>query len=164
MVEFSLRPATLEDIPIVLELIKALAEYEHLSHAVTGNACQLQEHLFGSRAYAEVILAESKGETIGFALFWHNYSTFLTQPGIHLEDLFVVPEFRGKGVGKALLTYLANLAVERDCGRLEWHVLDWNKSAINFYEKMGASILPDWRICRVSGDSLNKLAKLKPLF
>ncbi|MGB7443364.1 MAG: GNAT family N-acetyltransferase [Coleofasciculaceae cyanobacterium] len=161
MVEFRLRSATPEDIPILLELIKALAEYEHLSNTVTGNAEQLKKHLFGPRAYAEVLLAEGKGQIIGFALFWHNYSTFLTKPGIHLEDLFVTSEFRRKGIGKAFLTYLAHLAVERDCGRLEWHVLDWNESAISFYERMGASVLPDWRICRVSGDSLGKLARLK---
>lgn len=160
MVEFRLRSATPEDIPILLELIKALAEYENLSHTVTGNAEQLKKHLFGSRAYAEVVLAEGRGQIIGFALFWHNYSTFLTKPGLHLEDLFVIREFRRKGIGKAFLTYLANLAVERDCGRVEWHVLDWNESAISFYEKIGASVLPDWRICRLSGESLSKLAKL----
>jgi len=139
-------------------LIQALAEYEKLSHAVTGNAEALKEHLFGSRPYVEAILAEYAGQAVGFALFFTNYSTFLTQPGIYLEDLFVLPEYRRQGIGKAMLTYLANLAVERGCGRLEWSVLDWNEPAIAFYQHMGASILEDWRICRVTNESLTQLA------
>jgi len=127
----------------------------------------LKEHLFGSRPYVEAILAEYTGQAVGFALFFTNYSTFLTQPGIYLEDLFVLPEYRRQGIGKAMLTCLANLAVERGCGRLEWSVLDWNEPAspkgqaacgIAFYQRMGASILEDWRICRVSNESLTQLA------
>lgn len=156
--ELILRPATPIDVPVLFKLIQALAEYENLSHAVTGNAEALQEHLFGAQPYAEAILAEYADQAVGFALFLHNYSTFLTQPGIYLEDLFVLPEYRRQGIGKAMLTYLANLAVERGCGRLEWSVLDWNESAIAFYRRMGASILDDWQICRVTGDSLTQLA------
>lgn len=156
--ELTLRPATPADVPVLFELIVALAEYEKLSHAVTGSADALQDHLFGSKPYVEAILAEYGEQGVGFALFFHNYSTFLTKPGIYLEDLFVLPEFRRKGIGKAILTYLAQLAVSRDCGRLEWSVLDWNEPAIAFYESMGASVLPDWRICRVTGESLTQLA------
>jgi len=153
-----LRPATPADVLLLFSLIQALAEYEKLSHAVTGNAEALKEHLFGSRPYVEAILAEYAGQAVGFALFFTNYSTFLTQPGIYLEDLFVLPEYRRQGIGKAMLTYLANLAVERGCGRLEWSVLDWNEPAIAFYQRMGASILEDWRICRVTNESLTQLA------
>ena len=145
------------DCSILFKLIEGLAEYEKLSHAVTGNALALHEHLFGSRRCVEAILAESAGEAVGFALFFHNYSTFLTKPGIYLEDLFVLPEFRRQGIGKALLTKLAQIAVERDCGRLEWSVLDWNVSAQAFYRSMGATILDDWRICRVTEAGLTKI-------
>ncbi|MBW4619275.1 MAG: GNAT family N-acetyltransferase [Cyanosarcina radialis HA8281-LM2] len=157
-----LRPVEPADIDVLFSLIQALAEYEQLSHAVTGNADELKEHLFGSRPYAEAILAEYGGETAGFALFFYNYSTFLTKPGLYLEDLFVLPAYRRQGIGKAILTYLAQLSVERGCGRLEWSVLDWNRSAIAFYESIGASILPDWRICRVTGESLDRLARPHP--
>lgn len=153
-----LRPAQPDDIQVLFRLIQALAEYEKLSHAVTGNADALKEHLFGSRPYAEAILAEYAGQAVGFALFFPNYSTFLTQPGIYLEDLFVLPEYRRQGIGKAILSYLAKLASERGCGRLEWSVLDWNEPAIAFYRRMGASVLEDWRICRVTGESLTQLA------
>ncbi len=156
--ELIIRSATPADVPQLFGLIKALAEYEKLSHAVTGDLASLESHLFGARPYAEAIVAEWSGEIVGFALFFYNYSTFLTKPGIYLEDLFVLPAYRGKGIGKALLTHLAKLAVDRDCGRLEWSVLDWNESAIAFYQRMGASVLPDWRICRVTGESLTNLA------
>lgn len=156
--ELILRPAQAGDVETLFNLIQALAEYEKLSHAVTGSTQALKAHLFGKQPYAEAILAEYGGEAVGFALFFHNYSTFLTKPGIYLEDLFVLPEFRRKGIGKAILKYLAQLAVERDCGRLEWSVLDWNEPAIAFYEKLGATVLPDWRICRVTADSLTQLA------
>ena len=152
------RSATLADVPSLFELIKALAEYEKLSHAVTGSTQSLASHLFGEKTYAEAILAELSGKAIGFALFFHNYSTFLTQPGIYLEDLFVLPEYRGKGIGKALLVEVASIAVSRGCGRLEWSVLDWNAPAIAFYQRMGADVLPDWRICRVTGENLSDLA------
>lgn len=146
------------DVPMLFELIKALAEYEKLSHAVTGSAEFLHQHLFGDRPFAEAIVAEYQGEVVGFALFFHNYSTFLTKAGIYLEDLFVLPEYRGRGIGKELITYLAQLAVERNCGRLEWSVLDWNSPAIAFYQGIGAAILAEWRICRLTGDSLANLA------
>ncbi len=153
------RPATPSDVPVLFDLIVALAEYEKLSHAVTGSPASLEEHLFGKRTYAEAILAELEGQAVGFALFFHNYSTFLTKPGIYLEDIFVLPEYRGQGIGKALLSYIAKLAVERGCGRLEWSVLDWNSPAIAFYQRMGACILEEWRICRVSGAALTDLAQ-----
>jgi GNAT superfamily N-acetyltransferase len=160
MGEFTIRPATSTDASVLFDLIVALAEYEKLSHAVTGSAEALEEHLFASNPYAEAIVAEYGGQAVGFALFFYNYSTFLTQPGIYLEDLFVLPDFRRQGIGTAILKYLAQLAVARNCGRLEWSVLDWNQPAIAFYEKMGASVLPDWRICRVTGDSLTQMATL----
>lgn len=152
------RSATPADVPHLFDLIKALAEYEKLSHAVTGDVASLDSHLFGSRPYAEALVAEIDGVIVGFALFFPNYSTFLTKPGIYLEDLFVLPEYRGQGIGKALLTHLAKLAVDRDCGRLEWSVLDWNELAIGFYRRIGATVLPDWRICRVTGQELTDLA------
>jgi GNAT superfamily N-acetyltransferase len=145
----NIRLATIDDVQIVFQLIQALADYEKLSHEVTGNVENLQKHLFGNPTYAEAIIAELNDKSVGFALFFTNYSTFLTKPGIYLEDLFVLPEYRRQGIGKALLNYLINLAKKRDFGRVEWSVLDWNKSAIDFYENMGAKVLPDWRICRV---------------
>jgi GNAT superfamily N-acetyltransferase len=160
--EVILRPAVRADVPVLFNLIKALAEYEKLSHAVTGSVADLEKHLFGPRPFAEAILAELDGQAVGWALFFYNYSTFLTKPGIYLEDLFVLPEFRGRGIGKSLIVYLAKLAVERDCGRLEWTVLDWNELAIGFYKRMGADVLPDWRICRVTGESLASLALSAP--
>ncbi|MDJ0555697.1 MAG: GNAT family N-acetyltransferase [Microcoleaceae cyanobacterium MO_207.B10] len=156
--ELNLRPATSADVAVLFELIKALAEYEKLSHAVTGNAASLEAHLFGDIPYAEAIIAEVASQPVGFSLFFHNYSTFLTQPGIYIEDLFVLPEYRGQGIGKKLVTYVAQLAISRNCGRLEWSVLDWNEPAIGFYKRIGASILDEWRICRVTGDSLSSLA------
>lgn len=156
--ELKLRSATPADVPVIFELIKALAEYEKLSHAVTGSVDSLKDDLFGDRPYAEAIIAEFAGQPVGFSLFFHNYSTFLTQPGIYIEDLFVLPEYRGQGIGKQLVSYVAQLAVSRNCGRLEWSVLDWNKPAIGFYQRIGASILDEWRICRVTGNSLKSLA------
>ena len=123
---------------------------------------QLGEHLFGERPYAEVLIAEDEGEAAGFALFFHNYSTFLGRPGIYLEDLFVMPEQRGRGIGKQLLKHLAQIAVERDCGRLEWAVLDWNRDAIGFYERLGARPSSDWTVYRLTGDSLERLASDRP--
>jgi len=153
-----LRFAQPGDETVLFTLIQKLAEYEKLSHAVTGNAIALQKHLFGSPRYIEAILAEYGEETVGFALYFHNYSTFLTKPGMYLEDLFVLPEYRRQGIGKAILAKLAQIAIERDCGRLEWSVLDWNLPAQAFYRSMGASILDDWRICRVTEEGLFKLA------
>ncbi len=154
-----IRLATIDDVPTIFKLIQDLAAYEKLAHEVTGSEELLKEHLFGKKVYIEVILAEVDDRVAGLALFFHNYSTFLTKPGIYLEDLFVVPECRRQGVGKALISYLAKLAIERDCGRLDWSVLEWNINAIAFYEKIGATVLPDWRICRVMGANLQKLSE-----
>lgn len=154
-----IRPAQPSDVPVLFKLIQALAEYEKLSDAVTGNAEALSEHLFGDRPCAEAILAFDE-QAVGFALFFTNYSTFLTLPGMYLEDIFVLPEYRRQGIGKALLTHLAGLAVERGYGRLEWSVLDWNDLAIDFYQSLGAAVLQEWRICRVTGESLTELAQL----
>jgi len=150
--------ATERDIPQVLTFIKALAEYERLADSVVATEEGLRATLFGPRPYAECVIARWDGEPAGFALFFHNYSTFLARPGVYLEDLFVNPDFRGKGIGRSLLQYLANVAVERDCGRLEWSVLDWNAPAIGFYKSLGAEPLEDWTIFRVKGDALRRLA------
>ncbi len=156
---FKVRQAEINDVPHIFDLIQALAEYEKLSHQVTGTVEDLQEHLFGDRPCVESIVAESDGKIVGFALFFPNYSTFLTKPGIYLEDLFVLPDYRRRGIAKAMLSYLGKLAIDRDAGRLEWSVLDWNESAIAFYQNMGAEVLPDWRTCRVTGEALFKLGK-----
>ncbi|MEJ6482159.1 GNAT family N-acetyltransferase [Nostoc punctiforme UO1] len=152
-----LRFAEPTDYSVLFQLIQGLAKYEKLSHAVTGDALALKEHLFGSHRYIEAILAETAGQAVAFALFFHNYSTFLTKPGIYLEDLFVLPEYRRQGIGKALISKVAQIAIERDCERLEWSVLDWNEPAKAFYRSIGASILDDWRICRVTEDALTQL-------
>ncbi|WP_448602278.1 N-acetyltransferase family protein [Thermoleptolyngbya sp.] len=156
----TLRLATPADAPALFELVLALAEYEKLTHEVVGSAERLAEHLGGDRPLVEALLAEVDQQTVGFALFFSNYSTFLTKPGIYLEDLFVRPAYRGQGIGKALLSSLAKLALERGCGRLEWNVLDWNEPAIAFYKRIGAKILPDWRTCRVTGEAIAQLASL----
>ena len=152
------RPATRADVPLVRELIEGLAEYERLRHECHATEPLLERALFGERPYAEVVIAEHDGEAAGFALFFHNFSTFLALPGIYLEDLFVRPAHRGRGVGKALLQHLAALAVERGCGRLEWSVLDWNADAIGFYEKLGARPQDEWTVYRVTDDALRRLA------
>ncbi len=157
--EFSIRPARTGDEAQIFGLIRALAEYEHLTSSVTGSAEQLARDLFGPRPAAEALVVESEQRLIAFALFFGNYSTFLTRSGLYLEDIFVLPEQRGRGVGKALLRAVARLASERGCGRLEWSVLDWNASAIAFYEALGATVMPDWRICRVTGERLSELAR-----
>ncbi len=157
--KFTIRPATTLDAPALFQLIQALAEYEKLSHAVTGNEQTLKAHLFGERPYAEALIAESETRAVGYALFFYNYSTFLTKPGIYLEDLFVLPEYRQRGIGTALIKSIGKIAVERNFGRLEWSVLDWNQPAIDFYKNLGASVLPDWRICRITGYSLRQFAE-----
>ncbi|WP_460194693.1 N-acetyltransferase family protein [Thermosynechococcus sp. FA-CM-4201] len=157
---FAIRPATPADVPIIFQLIQALAAYEKLSHAVTGTEEALRQHLFGDRPYAEVLLAHTPTEVIGYALFFTTYSTFLTRPGLWLEDLFVLPAYRRQGVGTALLKALARLASDRDYGRIEWSVLDWNTPAIQFYERIGATILSDWRICRLTGSALMNLKEM----
>jgi GNAT superfamily N-acetyltransferase len=156
----SLRTAISGDEVIIFTLIQALAEYEKLTHEVMGSVESLRSHLFGDRPYAEAILAEVEGVAVGFALFFYNYSTFLTKPGIYLEDLFVLPAYRSQGIGKALLVSLAQRAIAEGCGRLEWSVLDWNEPAISFYQHLGADILPDWRSCRVTSQALQHLANL----
>jgi GNAT superfamily N-acetyltransferase len=153
-----IRPAAASDVPLILRFIRDLAEYERLAHEVVATEDSLRETLFGARPYAEVVIAEDGGEPAGFALFFHNYSTFLAKPGIYLEDLYVRPEMRGRGTGRALLAHLARLAVERGCGRLEWWVLDWNEDAIRFYRSLGARPMEDWTVFRVAGDDLHHLA------
>lgn len=152
-------PATEEDAPLILWFIKELAEYERLPHEVVATEESLRSSLFGERSAAEVLFGRLDGEPAGFALFFHSFSTFLGRPGIYLEDLYVRPEFRGRGVGKALLFYLAGLARERGCGRLEWSVLDWNESAIGFYRSLGAVPMDEWTVFRVSGEALDLLSE-----
>jgi GNAT superfamily N-acetyltransferase len=156
--EFEIKPATADDAPVILGFIKKLAEYEKLAHEVTATEDGLRRTLFGEHRYAEVIIGYDRGEPVGFALFFHNYSTFLAKPGIYLEDLFVDERHRGKGFGKALLVHLARLAKERDCGRLEWSVLDWNEPSINFYKSLGAAAKDEWTVFRVTGEALDRLA------
>ena len=151
-----LRPAARADLPAIVGLIGELAEFEKLSHLVEVRPDTLEPHLFGPRPVAEAVVAEVGGQVVGFALFFTNFSTFLARPGLYPEDLYVQPAHRGRGLGKALLEHLGALAVERGCGRFEWSVLDWNANAIAFYEKMGATVMPDWRICRVTGEALAK--------
>jgi GNAT superfamily N-acetyltransferase len=158
MRQFEVRSATAEDVPLILDLIRELAEYEELSHEVVATEDSLLEGLFGDRPIAEVLVAEQGEEAAGFALFFHNFSTFLGKPGIYLEDLYVRPRFRRTGIGKAMLAYLARLAKERGCGRLEWSVLDWNEPSIRFYESLGAVAMDDWTVHRVSGRALEGLS------
>ena len=157
MAPLTLRPADEADVPAVVALIGELAAFERLTHLVEVTPARLREHLFGARPVAECWVADRGAAVVGFALFFTNFSTFLGRPGLYLEDLYVQPAHRGAGIGRALLQRLAALAVERGCGRFEWSVLDWNADAIAFYERMGATVLPDWRICRVTGPALKAL-------
>lgn len=154
----NIRPAHAADVPLILALIRELAVYEKLAHQVVATEERLRENLFGARPQAEVLIAEWNGEPAGFALFFHNFSTFLGRQGLYLEDLFVREQHRGKGIGKALLVRLAGIAVERGCGRFEWAVLDWNTPAQDFYKSLGASPVPEWDIFRVTGEALRHLA------
>jgi GNAT superfamily N-acetyltransferase len=170
---FSIRPAQPGDVAAIVRLIRELAEFEHLTHLVQVTPDKLLPQLFGDKPVAEALVAElaqpagigagapgaelSAGTVVAFALFFTNFSTFLALPGLYLEDLYVQPAHRASGIGKALLTRLAQMAVERGCGRFEWSVLDWNENAIRFYQRMGADVMPDWRICRVTGDALAAL-------
>ncbi|MBZ8142188.1 GNAT family N-acetyltransferase [Rubrivivax gelatinosus] len=156
---YALRAAERRDLPAIAGLIHELAAFEQLSHLCEATPAALEPQLFGARPVAEAVVAEAEGVVIGFALFFTNFSTFLAKPGLYLEDLYVQPAWRGHGVGQALLEHLGALAVERGCGRFEWSVLDWNEVAIGFYRRMGASVLPDWRICRVSGEALARFAR-----
>ncbi|HKY98563.1 MAG TPA: GNAT family N-acetyltransferase [Gemmatimonadaceae bacterium] len=151
-----------KDIPLILEFIQGLAEYERLRDSCVATEEKLRDTLFSARPDAEVIIARLDGEPMGFALFFHNYSTFLAQRGMYLEDLFVKPAARGKGVGYALLSELARIAIERNCGRLEWAVLDWNELAIDFYQRIGAKAMNEWTVFRLTGDALEKLAVSSP--
>ena len=161
--DLAIRAAVADDVPLILELIRALAEYEKLAHEVIATEASLRENLFGPNPAAEVRIAQWQGKPAGFALFFHNYSTFVGKRGLYLEDLFVLPEYRGEGIGRALLEHLAQLAVERDCGRFEWSVLEWNRPAIDFYVSLGAREMSDWRIYRTDGPNLAKLAASRSL-
>ena len=154
----SLRRAEERDVGVILGFIKELADYERLSHEVVATEELIQRHLFGERPVAESIIAEYNGAPAGFALFFHSFSTFLGKPGLYLEDLYVSPNLRGNGIGKALLNHLAQLAIERDCGRVEWAVLDWNEPAIKFYESIGAAPLAEWNVYRLAGTALRTFA------
>lgn len=153
-----LRSATRDDSALILSLIRELAEFEHLLHEVAADEATLAEHLFGAQPRAEVLIAQVAGETAGFALYFHNFSTFLGKPGLYLEDLYIRPAYRGRGYGRSIMQRLARIAVERGCGRFEWWVLDWNHPAIEFYRSLGAQPMNDWTVQRVSGDALNALA------
>lgn len=153
----SYRKAERKDIPVILMFIRELARYEKLEKEVVATEGLLENTLFGSHPYAEVVLAEADGKEAGFVLFFHNYSTFLAKPGIYIEDLYVMPEYRGKGLGKGLLSYIASLAVERGCGRVEWWVLNWNP-ARKFYDSIGATVMNEWVVYRLTGDKLTELA------
>jgi len=152
-------PAKENDVGRILSFIKELAEYERLPHEVVATEEILKETLFGARPFAEVLFALYDDQPVGYALFFHSFSTFLGRPGVYLEDLYVRPSMRGNGIGKALLAYLARLAVERKCGRLEWAVLNWNEPAIGFYEKLGARAMDEWTVYRLAGDALKRLAE-----
>ena len=155
----TLRFATAEDTPVILAMIRELADYERMSHEVVADVTRLRQSLFGERRVAEVLIAEKRREPVGFALFFHNFSTFVGRPGIYLEDLYVRPAARGSGIGKALLVRLARIAVERGCGRLEWAVLDWNEPAIGFYRRLGATAMDEWTVFRLTGAALEDLAQ-----
>jgi GNAT superfamily N-acetyltransferase len=156
---FTLRPAALRDLEAIVGLIGELAAFEQLTHLLEVTPAKLRPHLFGERPVAECLVAEADRQIVAFALFFTNFSTFLAKPGLYLEDLYVQPVQRGRGIGRALLQRLGALAVERGCGRFEWSVLDWNVDAIRFYEQMGATVMPDWRICRVSGAALQRFGE-----
>ena len=156
---FEIRTATESDVPLIFEFIRALADYERLAHSVVATEEVLRQTLFGEKRFAEVLIGEEDGQPVCFALFFHNYSTFVGRPGLYLEDLFVNPDKRGRGYGKALLIRLAQIAKERNCGRFEWAVLDWNTSAMDFYRSLGARPIDDWTIFRVDGEALEKLAR-----
>lgn len=158
MPAFHIREASAGDVPVILRMIKALAEYEKLAHEVIATEESMREALFGSRAYAGAVIGLDGDEPVGYALFFHTFSTFRGAPGLWLEDLFVEPGVRGRGYGGRLLAHVAGIAVARGCHRFEWSVLDWNESAIGFYRRAGAAVLDDWRVCRITGDHLRRLA------
>ncbi len=156
-----IRPATQADVPVILSLIRELAEYEKLNHLMVATEETLAKELFGPKSSAETLIGEANGEPVAFAVIFHNFSTFLGKKGLYLEDLYVRRDSRRQGYGKAMLLHIARLAVERGCGRFEWMVLDWNEPAIKFYESMGASILHEWKLARVTGEALERLAAMR---
>lgn len=158
----AVEPAVADDVPVIATLVRELAEFERLGHEVRIETSLLHAHLFGPRPYAEALMARVGGETVGFALYFHNYSTFAGRPGLYLEDLYIRPQHRGRGYGEAMLRHLAALAVARGCARFEWSVLDWNENAIAFYRKLGAVAMDDWTVYRVTGDALARLAGGEP--
>ena len=158
MSEIRIERATARDVSLILSLIKALAEYERLADQAVATDADLRESLFGPQARAEVAIAYAGGEAVGFAVWFHNYSTFLGRAGLYLEDLFVVPQWRGRGIGRQLLAYVAGVAVARGCGRMEWSVLNWNEPAIRFYRRMGARAMDEWTVYRLTGETLTRLA------
>jgi GNAT superfamily N-acetyltransferase len=151
-------PATVADVPLILRFIKALAEYERMADHVVATEDSVRESLFGAHPSAEAVIARANGDPAGFAVWFYSYSTFLSRPGLYLEDLFVLPEWRGRGIGRALLQHLARVAVSRGCGRMEWAVLDWNELAIRFYRSLDAQAMSDWTVYRLTGDNLKRLA------
>ncbi|MGB3295895.1 MAG: GNAT family N-acetyltransferase [Phormidesmis sp.] len=155
----TIRLATPDDVSTIFSLVRALSEYEKLAHEMVGTEADLHQGLFGPRPYAEAVIAEVDGNSAGFALYFYSFSTFLMKPGVYLEDLFVLPEYRRQGIATDLLKYLASHALSKGCGRLEWSVLDWNEDAIAFYKRIGAVLMDEWTGCRVSGEALVKLAK-----
>lgn len=157
--EIAIRTATEEDVPLILRFIRELARYEKLEHQVVATEDSVRTTLFGNPRFAEVLIGEVDGDPVGFALFFHNYSTFLARPGIYLEDLYVRPELRGHGYGRALLARLASVAIERNCGRVEWAVLNWNEPAIRFYRSLGALPMDQWTVYRIMGEALENLAR-----
>ena len=157
--DFTIRPAVEDDVPLILQFIRKLAEYERLSHEMVATEETLQETLFGEKKTAEVIIGEYHRVPVAFAIFFHNYSTFLGRPGIYIEDLYVNEEYRGYGFGFAMFQYIARLARDRKCGRLEWAVLDWNEPAIQFYKKLGAAAMSDWTVYRMTGGAIERLTQ-----
>jgi len=157
--DFTIRSATVDDCALILDFIQELADYEKLSHEVVATVATLAETLFGEKAYAEVTIGEYQGEAVGYSLFFHNFSTFTGRPGIYLEDIYVKPEMRGKGCGKLMLAYIAKLAVDRNCTRVEWSVLDWNETSIQFYRSIGAAPMDGWTVQRLDGSELTDFAQ-----
>jgi GNAT superfamily N-acetyltransferase len=158
MTDIQIQSATEADVPLILKLIKALAEYERLGQEVAATEDMIRESFFGPAPHAKAVIARIGGDAVGFAIWFSTYSTFLSKPGIYLEDLFVLPDWRGKGVGRALLRHLARIAVEQGCGRIEWSVLDWNETAIRFYRNIGARAMNEWTVYRLTGDAIARVA------
>lgn len=163
MENFRIRPAAASDVAAIIDLIRQLSVYERLEHMITGNDAMMHEALFGTKPSCECVIAEENGMAVGFALYFTTFSTFLCKPGLYLEDLFIIPAVRGKGYGKSLLKYLAGLAKARDCGRFEWRVLDWNEPSIQFYKSLGATIMPEWHLVRMTEVEFSALANSKTL-